>query len=54
MLATILILAVIGGLFLAILFRKIRKIRNGDWGCSCGGNCASCGGCHSAGSKKEE
>ena len=44
---TFLIAAVIAVIFLAIVITGIRNKKAGKGGCSCGGNCGSCGaGCH--------
>jgi len=36
-------------LFAAITAKLVRDKRNGKGGCSCGGDCAHCGACHSRG-----
>lgn len=33
-------------IFVAIVARGIYNRRHGKGGCSCGGDCASCGACH--------
>jgi len=44
-LPSILIGLAILGVFLAIVARGVYNRRRGKGGCSCGGNCESCGGC---------
>ncbi len=47
---TIIILAIVVVVFLAIIIREIRNKKNGKGSCSCGGNCGACGmncSCHS-------
>jgi len=36
-------------LFTAVLVKLVRDKKNGKGGCSCGGDCAGCGACHSCG-----
>lgn len=42
--AVVLVLAVVVAL---IVWKMVRDKKRGRGGCSCGGNCASCGACHS-------
>ena len=48
MLPSILIGLVIAAICAAIIARGIHNKRNGKGGCSCGGECGSCGACHTA------
>ena len=44
---TILVATVVAGIFIAIVVCGIINKKKGKGGCSCGGNCGSCGcGCH--------
>lgn len=43
---TILVGTLVLVIFVAIVARGIYNRRHGKHGCSCGGNCGSCGGCH--------
>lgn len=43
MLATIIISAIIGAIFLSIVIKGIVNLKNGKHSCSCGGSCGSCG-----------
>lgn len=45
-LPTIVIALLVFGSFAAIVGRGIHNRRQGRSGCSCGGNCSSCGVCH--------
>lgn len=46
-LPTIIIGLVVLAIFVAIVARGVHNRKNGKGGCSCGGDCASCGGsCH--------
>lgn len=44
MLSTIIVASVIAVAFAAIVVNEIKKRKNGQGGCSCGGNCGICGG----------
>ncbi len=46
MIPTIIISAVIGLVFVAIVVNEIIKRKKGKPSCSCGGNCGACGLCH--------
>ena len=46
-LPTIIIAAVIGVIFVAIVVKGIINKKNGKHSCSCGGNCGACGMCSS-------
>lgn len=37
--------------FAAIVGKGIYNRRHGKGGCSCGGNCGACGGCHRGGTR---
>ena len=43
---SILIGLAIAAVCAAIIARGIHNKRKGKGGCSCGGNCGACGGCH--------
>jgi uncharacterized membrane protein len=45
---TIIVAAVIGVIFVAIVATKVIHLRQGKHSCSCGGNCGACGVCHQA------
>jgi len=42
---TVIVAAIVGGIFVAIVVTQIRNRMNGKSSCSCGGNCGTCGGC---------
>ena len=46
-LATIIVALVLLAVVVLVIRKMIRDKRQGKGGCSCGGNCASCGVCHS-------
>ena len=45
--ATIIISLVLLAVVCLIVWKLVKDKRSGKGGCSCGGNCASCGVCHS-------
>lgn len=45
-LPTFIVAAVITAIVLAIVLTGIRNRKAGKGGCSCGGDCGSCSGCH--------
>ena len=51
---TIIIAAVIGVIFVAIVVKGIINKKNGKHTCSCGGNCGACGMCSSCNSSNKE
>lgn len=42
---TIIVAAIVGVIFVAIVVTQIRNRMNGKASCSCGGNCGACGAC---------
>ncbi|MBE6985410.1 MAG: FeoB-associated Cys-rich membrane protein [Ruminococcaceae bacterium] len=47
--ATIVVTAIVGVIFVAIVVNEIRKKKKGVHSCSCGGSCSGCamhGSCH--------
>lgn len=46
-LATIIVALVLLAVVVLVIRKMIRDKRQGKGGCSCGGNCAGCGVCHS-------
>ena len=50
---TIIVAAIIAVIFVAIVWNEIRKRKNGQSSCSCGGSCGSCNACHRADEKQE-
>lgn len=45
--STIIIAAIIAAVFIAIVIGAVKNKKEGKKACSCGGDCASCGACHS-------